>query len=103
RSLASVAPSPATTDPSPRRHFIMRFTNGSVFTRMLSTSRTALGAAAFTALIAGSSLTAQLQTQAHYPLLTDLLDATATYGPMTLYGNGVPAPALPSNGVCVNG
>lgn len=81
----------------------MRFTNGSVFTRMLSTSRTALGAAAFTALIAGSSLTAQLQTQAHYPLLTDLLDATATYGPMTLYGNGVPAPALPSNGVCVNG
>ncbi len=39
--------------------------------------------------------------QASYPLLTDLLDATATYTPMILGGSTPPAP--PSNGVCING
>ena len=60
-------------------------------------------AALFTAFMASGSLVAQLQTQASYPLLTDLLDATATYGPVSLVGNGGPAPGLPNNGVCVNG
>lgn len=59
-------------------------------------------AAAALALCAVSSgpLAAQ-QVQAFYPLITDLLDATNTYGPMTL--SGTPAPNLPNNGVCVNG
>ena len=60
-------------------------------------------AALFTAFLASSSLVAQLQIQASYPLITDLLDATATYGPVSLVGNAGPAPGLPNNGVCVNG
>src|SRR5688572_19162310 len=55
------------------------------------------------ALFAASVIApAHAQTpQAFYPLISDLLDATATYGPITLGGN--PPPALPNNGVCVNG
>lgn len=60
-------------------------------------------AALLTAIMTTGSLAAQLQTQAFYPLLTDLLDATTTYGPVSLVGNGGPAPAQPNNGVCVNG
>jgi len=41
------------------------------------------------------------QIQAFYPLATDLLDATNTYGPISLLGS--PPPAPPSNGVCANG
>lgn len=41
------------------------------------------------------------QVQASYPLMTDLLDATNTYGPAVLYG--APPPAAPANGVCLNG
>lgn len=41
------------------------------------------------------------QTLAFYPLATDLLDATANYGPISLLGTTPPAP--PNNGVCVNG
>lgn len=50
---------------------------------------------------ATGSLGAQVQ-QARYPLLTDLLDVTASYGPVSLLGNPTP-PAPPANGVCVNG
>jgi hypothetical protein len=56
-------------------------------------------AALLTTLLTTNALTAQ--TVAFYPLLTDLLDASANYGPVSLLGN--PAPALPNNGVCVNG
>ncbi|MCA8963646.1 MAG: hypothetical protein H6838_12600 [Planctomycetes bacterium] len=58
------------------------------------------GAAALLALVATTGR-ATAQVQAFYPLMTDLLDATNTYGPMTLAGT--PPPAPPSNGVCVNG
>ena len=44
---------------------------------------------------------AQLQLLAHYPLQTDLLEATATFGPMVLYGTTPPNP--PANGLCFNG
>jgi hypothetical protein len=48
-----------------------------------------------------SFATAQLQPQAIYPLQVDLLDATATYGPIMLYGTTPPSP--PANGICLNG
>jgi hypothetical protein len=54
----------------------------------------------FTSLAAAPA-TAQLQVLARYPLQTDLLDATAQYGPITLGGATPPAP--PNQGVCVNG
>src|SRR5690606_6620911 len=57
------------------------------------------------ALLATLALTAPLSAQtvqAHYPLLTDLLDATGSYGPVLLSGNPTP-PGMPANGVCVNG
>lgn len=57
---------------------------------------------ALAALASSGSLAAQLQPQAIYPLLTDLLDATATYAPAQLTGNPTP-PNPPANGVCVNG
>ena len=62
----------------------------------------AVCAFALAALASSGSLAAQLQPQAIYPLLTDLLDATATYGPALLTGNPLP-PNPPANGVCVNG
>lgn len=53
---------------------------------------------------ATASLAAQTQVLAHYPLLTDLLDATGAQGPMTLLGySGAPAPLPPNNGVYHNG
>lgn len=51
--------------------------------------------------LAAAPAAAQLQVLAHYPLLTDVLDATAQNGPITL--GGTTPPAQPSNGVCVNG
>lgn len=45
--------------------------------------------------------TAQLQTVAIYPLQADLLEATAAFGPMVLYGATPPSP--PANGLCLNG
>src|SRR5262245_24034593 len=62
----------------------------------------AVCAFALAALATSGSLAAQLQPQAVYPLLTDLLEATATYGPALLTGNPTP-PNPPANGVCVNG
>ncbi|MFO1078681.1 MAG: LamG-like jellyroll fold domain-containing protein [Planctomycetota bacterium] len=47
------------------------------------------------------TLNAQAQVQAFYPLLTDLLDATANNGPVSLLGTTPPNP--PNNGVCHNG
>ena len=49
---------------------------------------------------ATDSVLAQIP-QAIYPLATDLLDATSTYGPVMLLGTTPPAP--PNNGVCTNG
>lgn len=81
----------------------MRVTHRSTYSCICSASR-AGAFALLTAFMAASSLVAQLQTQAFYPLLTDLLDATTNYGPVVLVGNGGPAPASPTgNGVCVNG
>ncbi|HEX6810655.1 MAG TPA: hypothetical protein VF384_03430 [Planctomycetota bacterium] len=57
---------------------------------------------ALAALASSGSLAAQLQPQAIYPLLTDLLETTATYTPAQLTGNPTP-PNPPANGVCVNG
>jgi|JRYL01.1.fsa_nt_gb hypothetical protein len=51
--------------------------------------------------LAAAPAAAQLQVLAHYPLLADVLDATAQNGPITL--GGTTPPAQPSNGVCVNG
>lgn len=80
----------------------MPVTRRSLFSAIRSSSRATAAAAMLTACMVGSPLVAQLQTQAFYPLLTDLLDATASYGPVALAGN--PAPAAPTgNGVCVNG
>jgi len=51
-----------------------------------------------------NSAVAQTQVVAFYPLLTDLLDATANNGPVSLLGySGAPAPLPPNNGVCHNG
>lgn len=60
-------------------------------------------AALFVACFAAGSLAAQTQVIAYYPLQTDLLDATATHGPISLLGNGAPAPLPPANGVFHNG
>lgn len=49
-----------------------------------------------------ASLSAQI-VQADYPLQTDLLDTTGTYGPVTLTGTPPPAMPTPGNGVCHNG
>jgi hypothetical protein len=68
---------------------------------VLRSSR-AVRAFALAALASSGTLAAQLQPQAVYPLLTDLLDATATYAPALLTGNPTP-PNPPANGVCVNG
>lgn len=54
-----------------------------------------------TALSLTSFAQAQLQLLANYPLQTDLLEATATFGPMVLYGTTPPNP--PANGLCFNG
>jgi hypothetical protein len=72
----------------------------------LSTIPAALarGAAALLACFAAGSIAAQTQVVAFYPLMTDLLDATATHGPVSLLGyNGAPAPLPPNNGVFHNG
>jgi hypothetical protein len=58
--------------------------------------------AALLATLATSGLLHAQTVQAHYPLLTDEFDATGNYGPILLSGNPTP-PALPANGVCVNG
>lgn len=60
------------------------------------------GVALLTALAPTATASAQMVVQANYPLLTDLLDATNTYGPISLTGNPTP-PNPPANGVCVNG
>lgn len=54
------------------------------------------------AAFAAAPLAAQLQVQAYYPLISDLNDATNTYGPVMLTGQSTP-PSPPANGVCVNG
>ena len=54
------------------------------------------------AFVPVAAAAAQLQPQASYPLISDLLDTTTTYPPITLTGNPTP-PAPPANGVCVNG
>jgi hypothetical protein len=69
---------------------------------VLRYSPRAICAFALAALASSGSLAAQLQPQAIYPLLTDLLEATATYAPAALTGNPTP-PNPPANGVCVNG
>lgn len=61
-----------------------------------------VGAALLAAFVPIASASAQLVPQAIYPLLTDLLDTTNTYGPVSLTGNPTP-PNPPANGVCVNG
>lgn len=60
-----------------------------------------LCAFALAAVASAGSLAAQLAPQAIYPLQTDLLDATNTYGPISLLGTTPPNP--PANGVCTNG
>lgn len=69
----------------------------------MNLSKRSLSLFGATALLAIAATTgrATAQVQAFYPLMTDLFDATNTYGPMTLAGS--PPPASPSNGVCVNG
>jgi hypothetical protein len=52
-------------------------------------------------LLVSGFAAAQLQPQAIYPLQTDLLDVTANYGPITLYGSLVST--TPANGICLNG
>lgn len=52
-------------------------------------------------LLASSPLTAQTLI-AHYPLMSDLNDATTNNGPFVLYGNPTP-PAAPNRGLCFNG
>lgn len=69
------------------------------FSRRLSQWFTAGAVALLATVSAADRLTAQVQ--AYYPLASDLLDATAQYGPMSLLGTTPPAP--PNNGVCVNG
>jgi Concanavalin A-like lectin/glucanases superfamily len=61
-------------------------------------------ASGIAALLLGLSATplAAQTLLADYPLLTDLKDTTANYGPITLTGNPTP-PAPPKNGVCHNG
>ena len=61
-----------------------------------------LATALLAAVVPLAATTAQTVPQAIYPLLTDLLDATATYAPVSLTGNPTP-PNAPANGVCVNG
>ncbi len=61
-----------------------------------------VAAALLAAVLPIAAANAQLVVQANYPLLTDLLDATNTYGPVALTGNPTP-PSPPANGVCVNG
>ncbi len=67
----------------------------------LSTRSLSLFGATALLAIAATTGRATAQVQAFYPLMTDLLDASNTYGPITL--TGTPPPAPPSNGVCVNG
>lgn len=70
----------------------------------LSTALTRCTATLLVAFGAAGSLAAQTQVIAYYPLMTDLLDATATHGPMSLLGySGAPAPLPPANGVFHNG
>lgn len=61
-----------------------------------------LATAMLAAVVPMAAAAAQAVPQAIYPLLTDLLDTTAAYGPVTLTGNPTP-PNAPANGVCVNG
>jgi hypothetical protein len=67
----------------------------------ISTVLTSFAAVTILVALTATSLAAQ-QLQADYPLLTDLNDATTTYGAAILAGNPTP-PAAPANGVCVNG
>jgi hypothetical protein len=60
-----------------------------------------LSTLALAALLGAAPLAAQLTPLAIYPLQTDLLDATAQQGPITLYGTLVSS--VPSNGICMNG
>ena len=71
--------------------------------RKCSNALVGSAAALIFAVNATDSLAAQTQVLAFYPLLTDLLDATAANGPVALTGNGVPAPNPPNDGVCHNG
>jgi hypothetical protein len=60
----------------------------------------ALALLALATLSIPSALPGQ-QLLAYYPLASDLLDATNTYGPVSLLGS--PPPSPPNGGVCVNG
>lgn len=69
--------------------------------RVLDSKFAAVSAALLSALVLALPAASQTQPQAIYLLQTDLLDATSTYGPVSLLGT--PPPAPPANGVCVNG
>lgn len=60
-----------------------------------------IGATLLAATLPVASAHAQLAVQANYPLQTDLLDSTSTYGPIILYGT--PPPNPPANGICLSG
>jgi hypothetical protein len=62
---------------------------------------TRLPALALVALLGAAPLAAQLTPLAIYPLQTDLLDSTQTWGPITLFGT--PPPNAPANGICLSG
>lgn len=82
----------------------MRFISQFPFAAKCSKTLASCAAALFLAATTTSSLVAQTQVVAFYPLLTDLLDATATYGPVSLLGyNGATPPSAPNNGVYHNG
>ncbi|HEX5052976.1 MAG TPA: LamG-like jellyroll fold domain-containing protein [Planctomycetota bacterium] len=69
-------------------------------------SRTSAAVALLAALSTSGALSAQI-TQANYPLIVDLLDSTAAYGPIALTANGSATPPAPpngsGNGVCHDG
>ena len=69
---------------------------------VVCTSSSASLALMLAVLVFAEPVRAQKQPLAIYPLLTDVLDATNTHGPVMLTGNPTP-PAAPANGVCVNG
>jgi len=82
----------------------MRFPCRSPFARTRSTSLASCVTALLVAVGATDSLVGQAQVLAFYPLLTDLLDTTATHGPVMLLGNSThPAPTPPNDGVCHDG
>lgn len=79
----------------------MRFSHPSTIASPFTGALAGIGMALLATLVPAGSLAAQLQPQAVYPLLNDLLDATNTYGPVML--TGTPPPSAPANGVCHNG